>query len=304
MTNCVNEPLVLPYQSPFEWDELLSFFERRALPGVERVQGGEYWRIVDFSAGSQSSSPVTGWIKVGHDPKKRALTVTASASLSSQSAAVANTVSHLFDLNHDPQKPDHTLASMTQVHPQLPIRGLRVPGTVDSFELAVRAIIGQQITVKAARTILGRFVGAYGRPSSCELPELDTAFPAALDILALPGDITEHLGPLGVTKTRANAIRSIALMTELGGLDLKTDAPAEEYMAPLLGIKGIGPWTAGYIAMRAGGLPDVLLTGDSAVRTALTLTDPGEVAFLAESWRPWRSYATMNLWTSLNRQGG
>jgi AraC family transcriptional regulator of adaptative response / DNA-3-methyladenine glycosylase II len=171
---------------------------------------------------------------------------------------------------------------------------MRVPGCVDGFELAVRAIVGQQVSVPAARTVLGRLTERYGEPLAEPAGAITHRFPAAA---ALTGATD-----LPFPRKRADALRSLARLVAQEGLRIDAGADADAALAALLGIPGVGPWTASYVAMRALGDPDVFLPGDVGIRNALTAlghsaAGPAATA-LAEPWRPWRSYAVMHLWAS------
>jgi AraC family transcriptional regulator of adaptative response / DNA-3-methyladenine glycosylase II len=206
------------------------------------------------------------------------------------SAAVARS-RRLLDLDADPVsissqlEQDGPLATLVGERP-----GLRVPGCVDGFELAVRAIVGQQVSVQAARTVLRRLAAAYGEPLPEPIGGLTHRFPhaaalAELDPAALP-----------FPRTRARALASMARLSADGELRLDAGTDAAEALGVLGGIPGVGPWTTSYVAMRALGDPDVFLPGDVGIRRALARLggDPSD-----EHWRPWRSYAVMHLWRSL-----
>jgi AraC family transcriptional regulator of adaptative response / DNA-3-methyladenine glycosylase II len=168
--------------------------------------------------------------------------------------------------------------------------GLRVPGCVDGFELAVRAIVGQQVSVAGARTVLGRLVAEYGGPVT-PVEGLTHRFPAPAALAA--GDPTR----LPFPRTRARALVELARLVAEGDLRLDAGADPAETRAQLTAIPGVGPWTADYVAMRALGDPDVFLPGDVGIRDALArLGGPADDA----RWRPWRSYAVVHLWRSLS----
>jgi AraC family transcriptional regulator, regulatory protein of adaptative response / DNA-3-methyladenine glycosylase II len=168
--------------------------------------------------------------------------------------------------------------------------GLRVPGCVDGFELGVRAIVGQQVSVQAARTVLGRLAATYGEPLAEPDGRLTHRFPRA-DALA-----NADPAALPFPRARARALGSLARLSADGELRLDAGSDAAETLRVLSGIPGVGPWTASYVAMRALGDPDVFLPGDVGIRHALARLG-GEAC--DEHWRPWRSYAVMHLWRSL-----
>lgn len=290
--------LALSYRPPYRWQQLLDFLTQRAIPGVEEIKNGEYLRTVHLVTGEQQQH-LYGWIRVGHQPLKNALTVTISATLLPALPQVLAKVRHLFDLYCDPDAIYEVLASMNTIRPDLCVLGTRLPGCFDSFELAVRAVLGQQITVKAASTLAARIVKTYGTSIQTNVDGLTHTFPTPASILALNGPIANHLGPLGITAARANTISELARAFVQNSIDLHLCAQPEIEMKKLLAIPGIGAWTAHYIAMRAMGWPDAFLNTDYGIKKALTPYTPKEILALAEAWHPWRSYATINLWNSL-----
>ncbi|MDL2219792.1 helix-turn-helix domain-containing protein [Ruminococcaceae bacterium OttesenSCG-928-O06] len=289
--------LALGYRPPYRWEEMLNFLAARTIPGVDAVQGGEYRRTACFTTAGRAH--VYGWLQVGHHPQKHALTVTTSESLLPVLPQVLARVRHLFDLHCDPDAVYETLEGMNDIRPGLCVLGTRLPGSFDAFEMAVRAVLGQQITVKAARTLASRMVEAFGVPVTTGVEGLTHVFPGPQDILAREGPIEGHLGPLGVIASRAKTIYELARALAEGELDLGLSAQPEEEMKKLLAIRGIGPWTAQYIAMRAMEWPDAFLETDAGVKKALAPRTQKELLGMAQAWRPWRSYATVNLWNSL-----
>jgi AraC family transcriptional regulator, regulatory protein of adaptative response / DNA-3-methyladenine glycosylase II len=246
---------------PFDGQGLLAFLAARAIPGVEEVRDGTYRRPLRLEHG-------TGIIAV--TPDAAGVRCEFSLEDSGDAQEAAERVRRLFDLDADPDAiaavlgADPLLAPLVERCP-----GVRVPGTVDPFELVVRAIVGQQVSVAGARTVLGRIVESYG------------GFPAPA---ALAG---ADPGSFPFPRARANAVIEVARLAARGELRLDS----------LTAIPGIGPWTASYVAMRALRDPDVFLPGDVGVRNALArlegTPDP-------DRWRPWRSYAVMLLWRSLS----
>ena len=293
--------LTLGYRPPYRWQPLLDFLAGRAISGVECVRGGEYARSVRLL--TRQNKPIFGWIRVGHLPHKNALRLALSLSLLPVLPQVLSRVRHLFDLSCDPMATAEILSSMNELRPNLFVPGTRLPGCFDSFELAVRAVLGQQITVKAASTLASRLVGAYGTSVQTDIPELTHAFPAPEDILSLDGEIANHLGPLGITSARASTIRELALYFSENGTAFDRCAAPESEIRKLTGMRGIGSWTAQYIAMRAMGWTDAFLETDVAIKKALAPRTPKEMLVLSEAWRPWRSYAVIGLWDSLRDVG-
>ncbi|MDL2295149.1 DNA-3-methyladenine glycosylase, partial [Ruminococcaceae bacterium OttesenSCG-928-D13] len=277
--------------------EMLRFLAGRAITGVDMVKNGEYLRTVRMV--TAEGKPVCGHVRVGHRQKKNTLTVTVSEALLPVLPQVLARVRHLFDLYCDPNAVYESLQGMNEIRPGLCVLGTRLPGCFDPFEMAVRAVLGQQITVKAASTLAARVTLAYGTPVETGVPGLTHVFPSADDILSLSGPIESHLGPLGVIAARAKTIHALALALRQGELDFDLSAQPEAQIKGLTAIRGIGSWTAQYIAMRAMEWPDAFLETDAGIKKALPGRSPKELLALAEAWRPWRSYATMNLWNSL-----
>lgn len=290
--------LTLSYRPPYQWDAILGFLASRAIPGVEHIDKARYARAVALEGPDGKTH--TGWIRIGHLPKKNALELQASLSLLPVLPIVLARVRHLFDLGCDPQAVHQGLSAMNTLAPGLQTLGTRLPGSFDPFEMAVRAVLGQQITVSAARTLASRMVSHYGHPVPTGIAGLSHAFPSPQRLLALPGDIEDHLGPLGIIRSRARTLRALAQALAEHSLDFGPGAAPEEEVRKLLQLPGIGPWTAQYIAMRAMAWPDAFLPTDYGIKKALAPLGPKQMTELAESWRPWRSYATINLWNSLH----
>ena len=289
--------LALGYRPPYPWERVLGFLELRAIPGVELVVGGEYLRTVRIAA--PGGKDVSGWVRVCHAPQSNSLTVTVDSTLLPALPQTLGRVRHLFDLYCNPDVVYEALQPMNEIRPGLCVVGARMPGCFDSFEMAVRAILGQQITVKGARTLAARLVGKYGTPISTGIAGLTHIFPSPQDILALEGPIGNHLGPLGITGARAKTIHALARALAAGEIDFEHCVRPEAEAEKLLSIPGVGVWTAQYIAMRAMGWTDAFLHTDYGVKKALAPRSEKEILAMAEAWRPWRSYATVNLWNSL-----
>jgi AraC family transcriptional regulator of adaptative response / DNA-3-methyladenine glycosylase II len=211
-----------------------------------------------------------------------------SAPLARVVPAVLGRVRHAFDLAADPREIGAALGELGRAHP-----GLRVPGTFDGFELAVRAIVGQQVSVKAARTLLGRLVAAHGSALDAPGPEPPRLFPTARTIAALAPDALVRVGLVG---SRSRSVHALATAVEAGALALEPGADVESTMRALVALPGIGDWTANYIAMRALRWPDAFLAGDLVVRRALGVTTAARAEAKSAAWRPWRAYAVMHLW--------
>lgn len=291
-----NITLALGYRPPYHWEEMLGFLAGRAIAGVEVVRNSEYMRTVHLE--SPEGKSVKGWVRVGHRPKKNALSVTVSETLLPVLPQVLVRIRHLFDLYCDPGAVYETLRVMNDIRPDLCTLGTRVPGCFNTFEMAVRAVLGQQISVKAASTLAARIVNTYGTPIQTGIEGLTHIFPSPEDILALGGDTRDHFGVLGVTSGRLNTIYDLARTLVQKEIDFDFCGQPEEEMKKLMNIRGIGSWTAQYIAMRTMGWPDAFLETDAGVKKALPGYTPKELLKMAEAWRPWRSYATVNLWNT------
>lgn len=296
-TNDGRITLSLGYRPPYQWRRIIDFLGQRAIPGVEAVDETGYARTVHQVTADQKS--VYGWLRVEHRPEKNALAVTVSSNLISVLPQVLARVRNLFDLYCRPDAVYEKLAAMNHVRPGLSVAGTRLPGCYEPFELAVRAVLGQRITVKAARTLAGRLAEAYGTPVETGLEGLRLVFPSASDIMNLNGDISDHLGPLGITRARAFTILTLARKIAQGELGFALSLQPENEIKKLTAIPGIGAWTAHYIAMRALGWVDAFPHTDLGVKKALAPLSEKEILKAAEAWRPWRGYATINLWNSL-----
>ena len=278
----------LAYRPPYDWGAMLAFLERRAIAGVEAVESASYRRTVRVATARGEAS---GWISVAPSKRRAALRVAVSASLAGALPMVLARVKHLFDLSCHPEEIGVALGPLAATHP-----GLRLPGAMDGFEVAVRAILGQQVTVRSATRIAARFAEAFGEPIETPHASLTTLFPRAAAIAALvPTDIASR----GVVRTRARAIVELAREVAGGKLRLDPSADVEATVAALDALPGVGPWTAQYVAMRALAWPDAFPHPDVAVLKAMKETRAAAALASAESWRPWRAYAVMHLWKSL-----
>ena len=288
--------LLLGYRPPYRWEEMLHFLEARAIPGVEVVYDDTYARTVSLA---QEDKTYRGYFAVRHMEKKNALAVTVSDALLPVLPRVLAGVKHLFDLRCNPAEVYAGLACMDEIREGLRVPGTRLPGSFDAFEMAVRAVLGQQISVKAARTLAARMVAAYGAALTTPVEGLTHTFPCAADIAGLDGPMEDKLGPLGITGARARSIRALAEALLTGEIELSRNADAPDQIQRLLALPGFGPWTVQYIAMRALGDKDAFPHTDYGVREALKGHSPAEILAMAERWRPWRAYATIHLWNAL-----
>ncbi|HUE10459.1 MAG TPA: AlkA N-terminal domain-containing protein [Steroidobacteraceae bacterium] len=279
----------LEFRPPLAWDSLLSYLRLRAIPGVEYVDGTHYRRTV--AIGDKH-----GWIAVTRAKSGVALEVEMSQSLAPVIGAVIVRVKHLFDLGAAPDSvtellsQDPTLAGVVR---RLP--GLRVPGAFDGFELAVRAVLGQQVSVRAATTLAGRWAHSFGAPLATPFPGLNRLTPDAERMAAVAAD---DIAALGIVGSRARALAALAHAVTERRVVLSYAANVEEQIEALQRLAGIGPWTAQYIAMRALHWPDAFPGGDLMLLKAAQVSKK-ELHARAEAWRPWRAYAAHYLWQSL-----
>jgi len=281
--------LQLSYRPPYDWTGVLAFLAARALAGVEHVTDRSYSRTVQLGK-------TKGWIRVTHAKKQHGLVLEFTQSLTPVLPALLSRTRALFDLDARPDviakrlRRDARLAPAIRANP-----GLRVPGAFNGFELGIRAILGQQVTVKGATTIAGRFVEAFGEPIATPLPELNRLTPLPPRIArASVDDIARH----GIVAARARSLIAMAKVQGSGALSLDGGAHQnpDETINRLAQLPGIGPWTAHYIAMRALRWPDAFPKEDIAVRKNLGGVTAREAEALSQPWRPWRSYAVMHIW--------
>ena len=278
------------YRPPFDWNALTAFLGVRSVAGIEAVEHGSYRRTVHVT---RQEKQLRGWIVVRQAAGRAAVAVTVDAALLPVLPQVLAGVRRLFDLSCHPTEVAKVLGGLGRRHP-----GLRVPGAFDGFELAVRAVLGQQITVAAARTLAGRFVRAFGDPVATPFPGLDLAFPTpeTIERIEVPAVVR-----LGIVAPRAAAIVALARAVVSGTVSLDPGADIDASLAALRLLPGIGDWTAQYIAMRALTWPDAFPHTDLGVRKALRASSPAAALRAAERWRPWRAYAVMHLWRSLEK---
>jgi AraC family transcriptional regulator of adaptative response / DNA-3-methyladenine glycosylase II len=283
--------LQLSYRPPYDWPAMLDFLDARKIKDVETVVDGAYLRTVRLGK-------CTGWIKIIHSPEKRGLLVEFTHTLMPVLSALLGRLRHLFDLAARPDVIGSHLAKDKRLKTSLTKNpGLRVPGAFDGFEMAVRAILGQQITVKAATTISCRFAEAFGEKIATPFPELTRLTPLANRVAkATVGDIAK----LGIISARAKSIIALAQAYGQGALTLEAGADPEAAVAQLVTVPGIGQWTAHYIAMRTLRWPDAFPKEDIAVRNNLGGVSAKQAEEMSHLWRPWRSYAVMHIWKNLS----
>jgi AraC family transcriptional regulator, regulatory protein of adaptative response / DNA-3-methyladenine glycosylase II len=281
----------LSFRPPYDWPAVSAFLAARAVAGVEAVEQGRYRRVARVRVDGGTHD---GWIEAAPSPKKPALRVTVSASLARALPPVLSRVKALFDLACSPSEVAAALGPLARRHP-----GLRVPGAFDGFEVAVRAILGQQVSVAAARTVAGRLAAAFGDPLATPFASIHRVFPSAARIAELPYG---QLAQLGMPGARARTVVAIARAVVEGDLDLLPNADIDATLERLRALPGVGEWTAQYIAMRALAWPDAFPHTDLGVMKALGESDPRKVLAAGEAWRPWRAYAVVHLWQSLTEK--
>lgn len=287
--------LLLPYRPPYDWPAMLGFLSARAIVGLEAVADGVYSRGFSLKGGhgTLSVQPGTG----------ESLAVTVRFADPASIPQILLRLQRMFDLAADPHiinrqlALDPLMARLTATRP-----GLRVPGTWDGFELAIRAVLGQQITVGAAIRLADKLVAQYGEPlraADPHLPGLTHVFPEAAVLAEV------DLSTLGMPKSRGRTLSGVAQALLDDPLLFEPKANLNEGVTRLLELHGIGDWTAQYIAIRQMREVDAFPSGDVGLINALAALEGGPITarqllHRAEAWRPWRAYAAQQLWTSLN----
>ncbi len=289
----MNEIFQLPYLEPWDWQQFHRHFALRLLPGVERLDVDGYARTLRLGE-------ACGWLRVRAQADRSALELTLSDSLQQATLPLVGQVRRMFDLDADPQAiathfaSDPALGPLIAAHP-----GLRLPAAYDPFEQAVRAVVGQQVTVKAAVTITRRLVERLGEPLQDALPGLEMLFPTAQAIADDP------LDNIGMPSKRAQALRRLAAAVAEGALQLHVEDGADALVQRLCELPGIGPWTAEYIALRGFGVADAFPAADLGLLKAPLWGADGisakALAGRAEAWRPWRAYAAIHIWDNYSK---
>ncbi len=281
--------LRLACREPFDGGALLGFLAARAIPGVEQVTGNRYARTIAAPGGPGLLELTLPGEPPDERPTRRHVLLRVRLPALRGVGRVVSRCRQLLDLDADAYAITGVLAADDVLAPLVKARpGLRVPGAYDGFELAVRAVLGQQVSVAGASTLAGRLAARFG----IRLPEStgpSVVFPAPTDLAGA------DLSGLGLTTARQATLRALATAVADGRLALDHGADPEQTAARLGELRGIGPWTVAYILMRAVGDPDAFPGTDLGLRRALT--DLGCQASRAERWRPWRSYAAVHLWT-------
>ena len=284
--------LKLAYRPPFDFAATLAFLRPRVLPGIESVDKAAYRRVIDADG---------GWLEMrewGRD--ETALRLSLHGVGAAALPAIVRRMRRMFDLDAEPQaihdhlRRDARLKPLLRTHP-----GLRLPGGWDGFEVAVRAVLGQQVSVAAATTLAARLVSRFGHALARPVDDnLHTLFPSA-EVLA-----EADVGSIGLTRQRAETVRTVARAVADGRVGFQPGQTLEDFVASWRALPGIGDWTAHYLALRALGHPDAFPAGDLVLRKQAGGDTPlGEKALLvqAEAWRPWRAYAAIHLWAAATR---
>jgi AraC family transcriptional regulator of adaptative response / DNA-3-methyladenine glycosylase II len=290
--------LRLAYRPPFAWRQILDFIAAHASAGVEAVADNAYLRSVRIEKHS-------GWVKVECAPEENCLLVSLPTTLAPVLMKVLARVRHLFDLDANPQMIAEQLATDARLAPLIEkAKGLRVPGGWDGFEIAVRTILGQQISVRGANTLAARLAAKFSKPIATPYETITLLSPDAETLAAAtPAEIAS----IGLTQKRAATVHRLACEVAEGRL--KLDASADPFAAldALKALPGIGDWTAQYLVMRALHWPDAFPAGDLALRKLAVqgrVLSEKELIQFSEPWRPWRAYAAMYLWATLAMNDG
>jgi AraC family transcriptional regulator of adaptative response / DNA-3-methyladenine glycosylase II len=282
--------LRLAYRPPFHWQRILGYLSGRAIPGVEAAQSDAYLRSVRIG-------DAAGWIRVTQLAAKHQLELEVAPALATVLMPLLARVRAQFDLDANPAvieahlRQDTLLAARIEAMP-----GLRVPGAFDAFELAVRAVLGQQISVAGATTLSGRLVARFGAPVDTPFPVITDHFPPAEIMAALDA---AQIAQIGIPATRAQTIRGLAQFAAEGGLRMRPGMKLEEAISQLKTVRGIGDWTAQYIALRALRFPDAFPAGDLGLQKAVSESgrvSEKQLTERAACWSPWRGYAALLLW--------
>ena len=282
--------VTLGYRPPYDVREMLQFLQQRGIAGVEQIDQSTH----TVARTLRLDDDTRGWIACRFEPEQHRVQVRVAESLAPQLPRVIARVRAWLDLDADPAAIHAVLGADFPA-----LAGLRVPGTLDGFELAVRAVVGQQVTVAAARRLTTRLVERFGTPLATPIDGLTRLFPSPAALAAASGD---ELGQLGLVRQRQAAIHALAQAVSSGQIRLHAGADVAATMDALKALPGIGAWTADYIALRALRWPDAFPAGDVALQKALSPDGQRLTARAAEGraerWRPWRAYAVIRAWHS------
>lgn len=286
----------LSYKPPYDWDSLLYFLKMREVKDMEIITDKTYTRAISIQGKNETFE---GYIKVENKEDKNALKVGVSYGLIKILSVVLNKVKNLFDLTSNPEIIYDNIKSLNEIKPNLCKIGTRVPGAINVFEIAVRAVLGQLVSIKTACTLVKRFVEKFGKKINTGIDGISIAFPEPKAILDIENAV-EEMKSIGIHYAKGNAILELAKYYNKIGNDYSQLADIQEEIVKLKAIKGIGNWTANYIAMRAMNYTDSFLATDYGVVKALEPIKPKEIEKISAKWSPWRSYITVNIWNSLD----
>lgn len=275
----------LSYTPPYDWQWMMAFLGARALTGIEQKEGDFYQRTLVVKSGEETFS---GWLRLRPVAGKHCVELQLSPSLQAVAGQVEQQVRRLLDLDADPALIAAGLGRLAEN-----AVGLRLPGCINRFELTVRAILGQLVSVKMAATLATRLTQKWGEPVATPFDGLTHLFPTPARIAGLSVD---DLRGIGVQAKRAACLIGVAQAVETGALPLDSMTDVQQGVEALLAMPGIGNWTASYVAMRAWSAPDVFLGGDYLIKQRFPGMTPAKIARYAQIWQPWRTYATLHLW--------
>ena len=283
----------LAYRPPYDVAGMLAFLAVRAVPGVEVASGGILRRTLALT---HQGRRLQGWVSLRFVPGRHEVELAMAPELAPATGLLLAQARQALDLDADPAVIDPVIATVPVPGHVPPVSGIRMAGSMDGFEAAVRTILGQQVSIAAARTLAHRLVQRFGAGIRTPHADLHHLFPDAPTLAAASPD---SLGTLGIVRQRVRAVQALAAEVAAGRLKLHRGAPLDASMAALRALPGVGAWTAELIAMRVFAWPDAFPASDIGVLNALGTRDPRKASAAAEAWRPWRAYAVARLWQSL-----
>lgn len=288
----------LSYHPPFLWEDILEFLSHRTIDQVEKVADNKYYRTLSIEL--ENNEIIRGWISVENIEASNQLQVNIDTRLLLGLPQIIARVKQVFDLSCQPDVVYDKLVILNEIKDGLVKKGTRIPGSFEPFEMIVRAILGQQISVKAARTLAFRIVENYGHKIDTPIKGLNYTFLSYQDVIKMADEIENNFGVLGIIKRRSQTILACAMAFDSNEINFIHPNDYEQEIKKLQKIPGIGIWTAHYIALRTMSYSDAFLHTDLGIIKALAPLKPNEILELSNKWRPWRGYAMINLWNSLN----
>jgi AraC family transcriptional regulator, regulatory protein of adaptative response / DNA-3-methyladenine glycosylase II len=274
----------LAYLPPYNWPKLLRFFSRWGCPGVETTRDGLYFRTARINNHA-------GWISIANNAHKHVIQIHISPSLAVEVTAILAAIKRMFDLPANPQVIYKRLGQLAHWD-----EGIRIPGTFNLFEAAIHTILSQQVTQASAKSMMSRFVQAFGEPINSPVEELHLLFPKPETVRSQP---VEKISQMGITQQKSLTIWKISENISNGSISDPHRMNMEDWVNQLQIIPGIGPWSAQLIALRAFSWPDAFPHTDLGLRKASGIQNARNLLKVAEAWRPWRAYAAMHLWESI-----